>query len=127
MSTNMIEFKKWEKEFDLKHKIADREERLERRRIDKKHDIELGKLGIEKDRNDLLRDGFKRVGRAIALGLGEDDEFEEEEESAPAKGRGQLVKEKCTECGTEILIPPETQIAGKEIKCSKCNSVFVWE
>lgn len=133
-SDSMIEFKKWEKEFDLKHKKADREERLDRRRIDKAHDIELGKLGIEQDRNDLLRDGFKRVGRAIALGLGEEDEFEEAIEAeykvldeTPAKGRGQLIKEKCTECGAEILIPPEAQVAGKEIKCSKCNSVFVWE
>lgn len=126
LSETMIEYKKWEKEFDLKHTIADREERLARRRIDKDHDIELGKLGIEKERNDLLRDGFKRVGRAIALELGEEDEYEEEE-PAPAKGRGQLIKEKCEVCGAKILIPPEAQVEGKEITCSECNSTFIWE
>ena len=131
MSETMIEFKKWEKEFELEHKKADREERLERRRIDKEHDARLIELGIEKERNDLLRDGFKRVGRAMALALGEEDEYEEAEyevlEETPTKRRRQLIKEKCTECGAEILIPPEAQVAGKEIKCVKCDSVFVWE
>lgn len=127
MSDAMMEFKKWEKNFELDVKKADREERLERRRIDKGHDAKLVELGIEKERNDLFRDGFKRIGRAIALGLGEEDEYDEEEEEAPAKGRGQLIKEKCSVCGEEVLIPPEAQVAGKEIKCSKCNSVFVWE
>ncbi|MBA7658951.1 hypothetical protein ES703_66914 [subsurface metagenome] len=127
MSDAMMEFKKWEKTFELETKKADREERLERRRIDKGHDIEIGKLGIEKERNDLLRDGFKRVGRAITIGLGEEDEYDEDEEQAPAKGRGQLLKEKCEVCGAEILIPPEAQVEGKEIKCSECNSSFIWE
>jgi len=127
MSDAMMEFKKWEKTFELDVRKADREERLERRRIDKAHDIEIGKLGIEKERNDLLRDGFKRVGRAITLGLGEEDEYDEDEEPAPAKGRGQLLKEKCEVCGAEILIPPEAQVEGKEIKCSECNSSFIWE
>jgi len=127
MTTAMIEFKKWEKTFELDVKKADREDRLALRKIDKAHDIELGKLGIERERNDLLRDGFKRVGRAFALGLGEEDEFEEEEESAPAKGRGQLIKEKCTECGADILIPPEAQVEGHTIKCSECPATFTWE
>jgi len=127
MSDAMMEFKKWEKNFELKTKTAERTERLERRRIDKAHDAKLIELGIQKEKNDLFRDGFKRIGRAIALGLGEEDEYDEEEETAPAKGRGQLITEECSECGAKVLIPPEAQVAGKEIKCSKCNSIFVWE
>ena len=127
MSQAMIDFKKWEKEFELKHTKADREYRLSQRRIDKEHDARLAELGIEKERNDLLRDGFKRVGRAVALALGEEEEFEEEEEPAPAKGRRQLIKEKCEVCGAEMMIPPEAQVKGKEIKCSSCNSIFKWE
>lgn len=125
----LIEFKKWEKEFEAGERKALREYQLAERRIDKGHDIELAKLGIEKERNDLLRDGFKKVGHAVATALGEDeDELGEEEESAPAaKGRQQLIKAKCEVCGAEILIPPEAQVAGKAIKCSKCGSGFVWE
>ena len=124
----LLEFKKWEKQFEAEQKKAEREHKLEERRIDKGHDIELAKLGIEKERNDLLRDGFKRIGRAAAAALGEEEGLEEEEEPAPAaKGRKQLIKEKCELCGAEILIPPEAQVAGKEIKCSKCSSVFKWE
>lgn len=125
----LIEFKKWEKEFEASERKAHREYQLAERRIDKGHDIELAKLGIEKERNDLLRDGFKKVGHAVATALGEDeDESEEEEETPPeAKGRQQLIKAKCEVCGAEILIPPEAQVAGKAIKCGKCNSSFVWE
>jgi len=127
LSDRMIEFKKWEKEFEQTQRRDNRAERLETRKIDKAHEARLAELGIEKDRNDLLRDGFKRVGRAIALGLGEEDEFEEEEEQAPPKGRKKLIRDKCSVCGVEIMIPPESQIEGKEIKCSKCGSSFVWE
>ncbi len=131
LSPEMIEFKKWEKNFELKQRTADRTERLERRRIDKAHEATMIDLGIKKEKNDMFRDGFKRIGRAVALGLGEDDEGEEAEyevlDETPTKGRGQLVKEKCTQCGATVLIPPESQVAGKEIKCSKCPAVFVWE
>jgi DNA-directed RNA polymerase subunit RPC12/RpoP len=125
----LIEFKKWEKQFEANERKAHREYQLAERKIDKGHDIELAKLGIEKERNDLLRDGFKKVGHAVATALGEDeDESEEEEEPAPAvKGRQQLIKAKCTICGAEILIPPESQVVGKEFKCSKCSSIFKWE
>lgn len=127
-SQAMIEFKKWEKDFDLKAKKADRDYQLEQKKIDKEHDARLAELGIEKERNELLRDGFKRVGRAVALALGEEDEYEEGEESIPeSRGRRQLIKETCSVCGAEILIPPESQVAGKEIKCIKCNSIFKWE
>jgi len=131
MSAATIEFEKWKKEFELKTKKADREQTLALRRIDKAHDIEIGKLGIERERNGLLRDGLKRIGRAITIGLGEEDEFEEAEyevlEETPARGRKQLMKLNCEVCGAEILIPPESQVSGKEIKCSKCNSIFNWE
>lgn len=127
MSESMMEFKRWEKEFELDVRRADREERLERRRIDKGHDARLIELGIEKERNDLLRDGFKRVGRAFAIALGEEEDLEDEEEEAPTEGRRQLIKEICSECRADILIPPEAQVAGQEIGCSSCKSVFVWE
>lgn len=128
MSERQMEFEKWKIELEAEQKKALRSEALDRRRIDKAHDAKLVELGIEKDRNNLLRDGFKRVGRAVALALGEEEEFEEEEEQpAPAKGRKQLIREKCTECEATILIPPEAQVAGREIKCSKCGATFVWE
>ncbi len=126
-SEGYYDFEKWRVEQERKTVVQDRAFTLRLRQQDKEHDLKLAALGIEKDRNNLFRDGIKRIGNAIALGLGEEDEFEEDEKSAPAKGRGQLIKEKCTHCEAEILIPPEAQVAGKEIKCSKCNSVFVWE
>ncbi|MBA7609124.1 hypothetical protein ES703_16311 [subsurface metagenome] len=126
-SDGYYDFERWKVEQGRKTTLQDRAFTMRIRQQDKDHDIKLAELGIEKERNNLFRDGFKRVGNAIALGLGEEDEFEEDEKSAPAKGRGQLIKEKCTECGAEILIPPEAQVEGHEIKCSECPANFTWE
>lgn len=125
-SQALIDFKKWEKQFESDQRERDRAYNLKMRRQDKDHDARLVELGIERERNDLLRDGLKRIGNAVARALLEEEAFEEEEEAPPKRGRGKLITEKCAVCGTEISIPPEAQVAGKEIKCGKCESVFVW-
>lgn len=122
-----IEQRRWEKRFERDALTRDRAYQLKIRQQDKAHDIELGKLGVERDRNKLIEEGFQRVGRAVYTALGEEEEYEEEEPPARVKGRRTLVKTPCSQCGTDLTIPPEAQILGKEIKCPKCNSVFEWE
>jgi len=121
-----FEHEKWKVGHERKTQMQDRAFQLRLRQQDKEHDIKLAELGIQKEKNDLLKDGLKRIGTAIAEGLGEEDD-EEDDEPSQAKGRGQLVKEKCEWCEAEIMIPPEAQVAGKEIKCSTCDASFIWE
>lgn len=121
------EFEKWKVEESRKGRRQDRAFILREKQINQENQRELARLGIESERNDLLRDGFKRAGNAIAQALGEEDFFDEEEEAVAPLREAKLITDKCSVCGEQITIPPESQVAGKEIKCSKCDSTFVWE
>jgi len=125
-SEGYYDFEKWKIDQNRKTTMQDRAFHLRMRQQDKEHDARLAELGIQKERNDLIMGALKRMGAAVGDELASEDDYEEDEKPA-AKGRGQLLKEKCTQCGAEILIPPEAQVAGKEIKCTKCESVFEWE
>lgn len=126
-SDGYYDFEKWKTEQERKNLMQDRAFNLRIRQQDKEQDIKLAALGIEKERNDLIMSGLKRIGVAIGGELTEEDDYEEDEAPASTKGRGQLRTEKCEVCGAKILIPPEAQVAGKEIKCSECPAIFTWE
>jgi len=115
------EQKRWEKEFERRQKISDRNFQLEMRKQDQEHKREMVKLGIEKERNEIFSEGLKRMGRAAAKALLEEEEEEEEEEEPKEK---EIKKETCPGCGAPLIIPPKAQKPGTEIKCPKCNSIL---
>lgn len=120
------DFEKWKVQQDRKNTMQDRAWTLRLRQQDKEQEARMIELGLKKDGNDIIRDGLKKLGAAVGDELASEDDYEEDEKP-DTKGRKQLLKEKCTQCGAELLIPPEAQVAGKEIKCSKCNAIFTWE
>lgn len=122
------DFETWKVEFGRKTTMQDRAFTLRMRQQDKDHDLRLAELGIKHRSNDLLEDGIKRIGSAIARGLSDEDFEDEEPEGRPKEG-AKLIKYNCPNpnCGAPISVPPEAQVVGRQIKCTKCDSILVWE
>lgn len=94
----------------------------------KKLELETAVKGAEieekKRRTNILGQGFKRIGRAIARGLEEEGEEEDFEEHPRKKKTSKKVTVyKCSECAAPISVPPGTK-PGDEVTCAKCGAAF---
>jgi len=108
----------------------------EMRKTDKAFLLALKKLELEttvkgaeleeqRRRTDILGSGFKRIGRAIGKAL-EDGDGEEEfgvEQPRRKKTSKKVTVYKCSECGSPISVPPDTN-PGTEVACAKCGAKF---
>lgn len=124
-SAALIAHERWAKEYESKEKTRERAWGLRLRQLDKKHDLDLAKLNIERERNELLDQGIKRIGEAFIEGLMDDDEFEVETPSRSEKGKLSEVMCPTEGCDTMLTLPPEAQKPGVEIGCPVCKSTFI--
>jgi len=116
------EHDRWKFEQERLEKTRDRAWTLRLRQIDKQHDLELAKLGVERERTELLDKGLKRLGATITEALVDDEGFEE---TSPKGPQGtEIIQIPCPECEVVLNIPPEGQVLGATVSCPKCNSIF---
>ena len=124
-SDALLEFKKWEKEFDRDQTTRNRAYDLRLRHQDKQHDLEMAKLGIQRERNELLEGLVGRIGETVADALMDENELEEEEKPRKLKPRKKtgILELDCPGCGEKLAIPPEGQTPGSKIECPKCGAI----
>ena len=119
--------RQWEREFLSTEKTKDRAFNLRLRQIDKRQDIELAKLNIQKERNALLDSGLSRLGDTFITALLDDEDLEDTGlKGKKIEGSG-LMQIPCPGegCDTVLTIPPEGQAPGSEIRCPVCKGKFV--
>jgi len=129
LMTIVAEMRKNDQQFQERMRSSDRawELRLEEMRL--RGNIERAKLAEGRRRTELLAGTLRRVGGAIARGIGEGISEEAEGKKAEGKaeegaeGEGEGIQEYKCECGATISVPPGTQV-GAVVKCAKCGAEY---
>jgi len=115
----LIEQQRWQTEYDSDERTRDRAFNLRLRQMDRKHDLDLAKLNVEKERTAMFDGTLKRLGDIFVEAVVDDEGFDE---GSKAKLQGkEIVQIPCPECDVMLTIPPEAQHPGAIVVCPKCK------
>lgn len=118
--------RQWERTFLSTEKTKDRAFTLRNRQIDKRHDLALAKLNLQKEKNALLDSGLTRLGDTFITALLDDDDLEDPSLQGKKIQGSELMQIPCPtkDCDTTLTIPPKGQTPGSTIHCPVCKESF---
>jgi len=119
----MAEMRKNDQQFQERMRSSDRawELRLEEMRL--RGNIERAKMAEGRRRTELIAGSLRRVGEAIARGIGEEIEGGEGKKAEGETAEGEALPQYQCECGATITVPPETK-PGAIVTCAKCGAQY---
>ena len=121
MLTVMAEMRKNDQQFQERMRSSDRAWELRLEELKLRSNIERAKLVEGRRRTELIAGSLRRIGGAIAKGIGEGIS---EGEGKKAEGEeGETPQEYKCECGGVITVPPGTQ-PGAVVTCGKCGAQY---